>query len=207
MCRLLGRVLFGAASAAACLAAQMTPLQAQTVEIAPFGGYRFGGDFFALLTAQPIDLDEALTLGVALDVRLSEGSHFEALYTHQRADLSQLPFDSPGRANVTVDHWLGGGLQELDGGRVRPFLTGMIGLTRYASEVDSEIRLAASAGGGVKLFPTARVGLRLDGRVFATLVDADATVYACAQGRCLLAFDADVVWQAEFTAGIVIRLH
>jgi hypothetical protein len=184
----------------------MTPLHAQTVEVAPVGGYRFGGDFFELLTAQPVDLDGALTLGAVVSVRIAEGTQFEALYTHQRADLS-LRDDPPGRAHVTVDHWLAGGLQELDGGRVRPFLTGLIGLTRYASEVDSEIRFAASGGGGVKLFPTARVGLRLDGRVFATLVDAGATVYACAPGRCLLAFDADVVWQAEFTAGIVIRLH
>ena len=201
------RFLIEAVLAAACFAVQLTPLRAQAVEVAPLGGYRFGGDFFELLTAQPIDLDEALTLGVAVNVRLAEGTHFEALYTHQRADLSQLLIDPPGRARVTVDHWLAGGRQELDSGRVRPFLTGMIGLTRYASEVDGEIRLAASAGGGVRLFPNARVGLRFDGRVFATLVDADATVYACVQGRCLLAFDADVVWQAELTTGIVIRLH
>jgi hypothetical protein len=198
----MGRIL-----ATACLAALVTPLHAQSVEVAPFGGYRFGGDFFELLTAQPIDLDETLTLGAVVNVRVSERSHFEGLYTHQRADLS-LRDDPPARARVTVQHWLAGGLQELDGGRVRPFLTGLIGLTRYASETDSEIRFAGSAGGGVKLLPTARVGLRLDGRVFATLVDAGGTVYRCAPGhRCLLVFDADLVWQAEFTAGIVIRLH
>ena len=200
--------MFVTVAAATCVAARMTPLHAQAVEVTPFGGYRFGGDFFELLTAQPVDLDGAIALGAVLNVQIAEGTRFEAQYTHQRADLI-LPrgFDPPARARVTVDHWLGGGLQELEGGRVRPFLTGMIGLTRYASETDSEIRFAASAGGGVKLLPTARFGLRLDGRVIATVVDAGATVYACAPGRCLLVFDADLVWQAEFTTGIVIRLH
>jgi hypothetical protein len=47
-----------------------------------------------------------------------------------------------------------GGLQEFSGGRVRPFLTGVLGLTRYAAEgANSEIRFTAGAGGGVKLFP------------------------------------------------------
>ena len=207
-CRLFGRFLLEASVAVACVAVQMMPLHAQTVEVSPLGGYRVGGDFFELLTAQPIDLDGALTLGAIVNVRLSEGRHFEALYTHERADLIvPRPFDAQGRVRVTVDHWLGGGLQEFDGGRVRPFVTGLIGLTRYASDVDSEIRFAASGGGGVKLWPTPLVGLRLDGRVSATLIDADGTAYACAPGRCLLAFNADVVWQAEFTAGVVIRLR
>ena len=208
LCRCLARLVIQAGLAVAFVAVGPPPLHAQTVEVAPFGGYRFGGDFFELLTAQPIDIDGSFTLGVVVNVRLEEGRHLEALYSHQRADLSLEEPDVPGRARVTVDHWLLGGLQELDGGRVRPFLTGMIGLTRYASEVDSEIRFAASGGGGVKIFPTPRMGVRLDGRVFATLVDAGATVYVCAPGtRCVLAFDADVVWQAEFTAGVVIRLH
>jgi hypothetical protein len=205
--RFFRRLLSDMGLATACVVVLQTPLHAQTIEVAPFGGYRFGGDFFELLTARPIDVDGMLTLGAAVSVQLEEGTHIEALFSHQRADVSLLEFDPPGRTRVTVDHWMGGGLQELDGGRARPFLTGLIGLTRYASAVDSEVRFVVSAGGGIKVFPTWHVGLRLDGRVFATVVDADGTFYACAPGRrCLLAFDADVVWQAEFTAGVVIRL-
>ena len=90
-------------------------------------------------------------------------------------------------------------------GRLRPFLTGTLGLTRYAAEADSELRFTLGAGGGMKLFPTPHVGLRLDGRVFATFVDAGGSVIACSPGSCFLALHADVVWQAEFTAGVVVR--
>src|SRR5262249_48290591 len=126
---------------------------------------------------------------------------------HQQATVA-LPTGliGPARLHVAVDHWQAGGLQEFSGGRARPFVTGTIGLTRYAAEADSELRFSVGAGGGAQLFPSSRVGVRLDGRVFATLVDADATRLACIQGGCVVALHVDIAWQAEFTAGLVVRL-
>jgi hypothetical protein len=60
------------------------------------------------------------------------------------------------------------------------------------------------AGGGVKLMPVRRVGVRLDGRVFATFADIEGRVIACSPGVCLVALDTDIVWQAELTAGLVV---
>jgi hypothetical protein len=57
----------------------------------------------------------------------------------------------------------------------------------------------------VKLLPLRRIGLRLDGRVFATFVDAGGSLVACSPGVCFVALNADVIWQAEFTAGAVVR--
>ena len=180
---------------------------AQGVEVTPFGGYRFGGDFFELIAAQPLDRDGALTLGVAVDVPFTRETQVEAIFTRERANLRVTATPSFSATSV-IDHWLVGGLTELQGGTVRPFLTGLVGLTRYATEGDSEIRFAVSAGGGVKLFPTSRVGVRLDGRAFTTIVDAGAHGYACAPGRtCFLAVHADLVWQAEFTTGLVLRFR
>ena len=74
------------------------------------------------------------------------------------------------RWRIDVDHFQVGGLQEFfDRRRTRPFLTGLLGLTRYAADGDNEIRFTASAGGGVKLMPVPRFGLRLDGRLFVRL--------------------------------------
>lgn len=180
---------------------------AQTVEIAPVGGYRFGGGFFERVTQQPVDLDGARAVGVVVNVPLRDGLFVEALVTHQEAGVT-VPESASGPATrwrIAVDHWQGGGLQEFGRGRrARPFLTGLLGLTRYAAEGDNEIRFTASAGGGVKLMPVPRVGVRLDGRVFATFVEAEGRAIACSPGICLVGFDADVVWQAEFTVGLVV---
>ena len=35
--------------------------------------------------------------------------------------------------------------------------------------------------------------------------DVEGRAIACAPGFCFFAFDADVVWQAEFTAGVAFR--
>ena len=192
----------------ACLAGHAPILSAQSVEIAPLAGYRFGGDFFELITGQPVDLDGALALGGVVDVPISNGLQFEGLFTHQHADVlvPARPLFPATLWRMAVDHWQAGALQELSGGRLRPFLGATLGLTRYAAEGDSEIRFTLGFGGGMKLFPTRHVGLRLDGRLFATFVDAGGSVIACSPGLCFLAIHANVVWQAEFTAGLVFRL-
>ena len=184
-------------------------LSAQSFEVSPFYGYRFGGTFVDLYTAQPFDLDGAPAIGVAFDVRIYDYDDFqiEGLFTHQAADV--LLGATPGRPatllRVAADHWMAGALQEFDAGRVRPFTTGMAGLTRYAANGDDEFRFTLSAGGGVKMFPARRVGIRLDGRLFSTFVDGGGNAVACTPGVCLVGLHVDVVWQAEFTAGVIVR--
>jgi len=183
---------------------------AQDFEIAPFAGYRFGGDFFELISSRRLDLDGATAFGVAVDVPTSSpGSQFEAFVTHQQAHVAvpTYPGGETRRWSMTVDHYQVGGLHEFDPGRVRPFLTGSVGLTRYGTTGDNEIRFGFAAGGGVKLIPAGNIALRLESRVFGTFVDANGQAFACGPGTCLVAFNADVLWQMEFTAGLVIRFY
>lgn len=178
----------------ALLAASVAPLAAQGVEIAPFAGWRAGGAVFTTLSGARVEHDTA-TLGAIVDVPLEDGMQVEAAFSHQHAD------------GVTTDHWQIGGLQEFLPGRVRPFLTGTAGLTRYAVGGSNEVRFLLGAGGGVKIFPAAHFGLRLDGRVFATFLDADGTAIVCGAGPCFVHLHVDVAWQAEFTAGVIVRFH
>jgi hypothetical protein len=199
-----------------CLLGHAAALSAQGFEITPLYGYRFGGDFFELLSRRPLDIDGAPSFGVVVDVPTSELFQVEGLFTHQHANalVPVFPSGAPVSWQFDVDHWQGGGLQEYDIGRpkVRPFLTGTLGLTRYAGNGQNEIRFTLAAGGGVKLFPSRHVGLRLDGRTYMTFADADVTLFACSTigpnaGNCLLGFNANLVWQLEFTAGLVVKFN
>jgi hypothetical protein len=182
--------------------------RAQGIEIAPLGGYRFGGDLFEIAAARPLDNDGAPAVGVVVDVPLQEGLQIEASFSHQQLDvLGPLqPFQPAATWRIAVDQWQVGGLQEYGGRKIRPFATGLLGLTRYALEADSEMRFMVAAGGGVKIFPVPHLGVRLDGRVFATFLDATASTVACA-GGCVARLHVSVAWQAEFTAGLVVRLR
>jgi hypothetical protein len=182
--------------------AQSQVAVAQPLEVMPFAGYRFGGDLFESAIGHPVDADGAPAVGAVVNIPLGGGQFVEGLFTHQRGRITTTNlFGDRSLWNVTVDHWQVGGLQELLHQRVRPFLTGLIGLSRYAVEDDSEMRFVAGGGGGVKLFPAANVGVRLDGRLFATFVDVEGRAVACGAGPCLIALDVDVIWQAEFSAG------
>jgi hypothetical protein len=180
---------------------------ADRVEVTAFGGYRFGGEFYEIATRRPVDSDGASSFGIVLNIPFTQETQIEALVTHQQARFTVPAADGAPemRFRVTVDHYQVGGLTEFGTGRSRPFLTGLLGLTRYESSGDHEVRFSGTAGGGVKLFPTPHLGLRLDGRVFATVVDADADTLVCSPGVCIGSIDAWIVWQAEFTAGLVVR--
>ena len=202
-----GVTVLAASVLSVCSAA---PLYAQSIEIAPFGGFRFGSALVDSINGQPINVDGAPAVGLIVDVPLSNGMQVEGAFSHQRASLlvPNGSFAPSPMLHVSVDHWQAGGLQEYgESPRARPFLTGVLGLTRYGTGGNNEIRFTAGAGGGVKLFPVPSIGVRLEGRVFATFLDAAGTGLACGGRGCLIALHLDVAWQAEFTAGLVFRLH
>jgi hypothetical protein len=178
---------------------------AQTVQVAPFGGYRFGGDLYEEITATSLDIDGAPSVGATVDVFIDRGLSVTFLYSHQdaRVDLPRPP-GVPERVSLSIDHWHVGGTQEFGRDAVRPFLVGTLGLTNYGGGGDSEVRFSMGAGGGVKLMAHDRVGFRLDGRVYAVFVDGGVDSGICSPNACLLGFDYSVAWQAEFTAGLVL---
>jgi hypothetical protein len=177
----------------------------QGVEVAPLAGYRFGNDLFELAAKRPVDDDGAPVAGAAINVALANGLSFEGVFSRQRASLSGEPdgFGPAARIQVVVDQYLAGGRQEFGDGRARPFLTGLLGFTRYAADGDDELRFAVSAGGGAQLALTRHLGVRLESRVFTTFVDADTRGGVCGPRGCLVGLHLNAAWQIEFTAALV----
>ena len=180
--------------------------EAQTVEVSPFVGYRFGGDLYEVYTGAALDIDGAATVGGVVDLFVDRGVSFSFVYAHQDAMIETV--DSWGEASdfgrISIDHWHAGGTQEFGAGGVRPFLIGTIGLTRFGAPGDSEVRFSTAAGGGVKLMPTRHLGVRLDGRVYAVFMNGWTSAGVCGGAGCLVGVDVSLIWQAEFTAGLVL---
>ena len=180
----------------ALLVASASLASAQAVEVSPIAGTRAGGDLFEVAAGRALDVDFAPVVGGALNVDLGEGLSFEGIYSHQWAKEAGI--------RLSIDHYLAGGRQEFGTGRARPFLSGLLGLTRYAANGDGEIRFTLAAGGGLKVAMQRHLGLRLDSRVSTTFVDAEARAVACSPGMCLVAGNAALVWQIEFSGGLVV---
>ena len=201
------RPLALAALAAMSICALPVPAPGQTIEVVPLAGYRFNNDLFEVAANRPIDVDGAPVVGGALNVAIGDGRWFESLFTRQQADVTvtrSVP-GPPARPRVVVDQLLAGGRQEFGVRGARPFFTGLLGLTRYGVDgEDAEVRFTIGAGGGVRVPVQRRIGVRLDSRVLTTFVDLDARAAACGPGLCLVAVDANVVWQFEFTADVIV---
>jgi hypothetical protein len=195
-------------TATAFLVTAAPPLSAQGVELVPFTGYRVGGDVFDAIAVTPVDVDRSPSVGLLFDVPLGAGTQVEGLFSHQQVSVLVAPYADgpPVRLHGAVDHWQAGGLQEYGTPAVRPFLTGTLGLTRYALEADNEVRFTVGAGGGVKLYPTRHAGVRLDARVFSTFLDAFVTSGICGSRGCALALHLNVAWQLELTAAVVVKI-
>lgn len=179
---------------------------AQTIQVTPFAGYRFGGDLYEVMTGTRLDIDGAASFGAIGDVFFDIGRSVTFIYSHQEAPIDvAVPGGGRTRVRLSVDHWHAGATDELGGTpRVRPFLTGSLGLTRFGGSNDSEMRFSMAASGGVKLLASPRYGARFDARVYAVFVDGHATSGICGTGGCIIGLNVAVVWQAEFTAGFVI---
>ena len=177
---------------------------AQTLQVAPFGGYRFGGDLYEEITATSLDIDGAPSVGATVDVFIDRSLSVTFIYSHQdaRVDLPRPP-GAPEQVTLSIDHWHVGGTQEFGRGAVRPFLVGTLGLTHYGGGGDSEVRFSMGAGGGVKLMPH-RSRWSPSGRSRLRRVRRRRRrLGICAPNACVLGLRLSVAWQAEFTAGLV----
>jgi hypothetical protein len=194
--------------ASAALAALPQPAHAQRVEITPFGGYRVGGGIAEVEAGEVVDDDGGPSLGVIVDVvfgGLSDGLKVEGVFSREATDLEVRTgiFDPPGSVRVEVDQLLVGGIQDLSYGRVRPFLSGLLGITRYAVPGDTEVRFAVGVGAGVKFYATRNLGLRLDARGYMTVIDLGGAGI-CGGFGCAIRFNVSPAFQGDFTAGLLV---
>jgi len=194
--------------AGACLVLALecwsAPAGAQTVEVAPFAGFRLGDEPYFTPEGES-DVATGPSFGGMVDVFFEPGRSVTLLVSH-RDDLvtGVSPSDAPGRVRVSFDHYLAGATDEYGTGRGRPFLQGLLGVTYLHGGGEEEARFTIAGGGGIKWRPTRHAGVRLDGRVYAIFVGGEGTGSFCTPGVCLFGLDLTVLWQAEFTAGVVL---
>lgn len=181
-------------------------------EITPLAGYRLAGEFDAgngrfdddFLSADA-EVEEGEFFGVIVGIPLGRDLKIELLANRQESTFIVDeglfgPVEELG--DVTLSYYHAGLAYEWGLGQVRPFIAGSLGLTRFDPdfpELNAENRFSGSLGGGVKIFFSEAVGLRLEGRGFWTDLsfDEDDDRYD--------RYDSDEgLYQGEASAGLII---
>jgi len=183
--------------------------QAGRFEITPFGGYRLEGDFDAQSSDAfdpdlNVQVDASAVFGLVLDIPLAPNWQLEILANRQS---SQFVVD---RGLLTASSTLGdvdltilqaGILFQWGEGQVNPFITAAAGLTRIDPQFDelsSDDRFSTSLGGGVKIFFSENVGLRLEARGYWTDLDTGF------DDRNRRYDSGDGLYQGEGSVGLII---
>jgi opacity protein-like surface antigen len=200
---------------AAALIVLLLPVSAiaADIEVTPFAGYTMGGEFTDAVTGKPLTFDDTSSYGIMVDIKQSvdkEGGEpwIELYYSRQQTKLraNEGPFFGNPLFDVNIEYFHLGGTYGQATGKVKPFVVGTFGATRMTPTGDglhAETKFSISLGGGVKLYLTERVGIRLEGRWFGTLFNGSGSAF-CSGGACLINVQGDVLSQYTANAGVVL---
>ncbi len=181
-------------------------------EITPFAAYRIGGQFDEKDGDGQFELNESDAQGIMLNISANPNGQYELLYARQDTEVdTQALFATDPMLDLDVEYFQFGGTYLFDGENIRPFVAMTFGLTHFdpqPAEFDSESYFSASFGGGVQLNASQRIGVRIEGRVFTTLVESDSDIFCSSTdgvGACLIQVDGTTLTQWEARAGLVFR--
>lgn len=187
-------------------------------EVTALVGYQMGGEFDAdddvAGTSADVEIDDAAGYGLVVNFPADYNTEWEIWLSRQSTSLDTAGLFGAGEPvldDLDISYIQAGGTYLFDGQWAQPYFGATVGVSRFdpeASGFDSETFFAFGVGGGYKVAPTARIGLRLDARVFGSLVSSDEAVF-CRSGPeasgCLIAVSGSVVWQWLVSAGLIVR--
>lgn len=190
-------------------AADPSPSPAQrdvtSFEIAAFPGFSFGGSFTRSDTGQSVDVRSHGSVALALDAEADETSQYELFYSHQPTVLRG---DAFAPMAVTLEYLQVGGTLVLDDApRVKPYLAGGLGVTRFSPPAPGveDTRFSLSLGLGLRVPLDRRFSLRLEARGFVTLVSSNTALF-CGSNQtglvCQVHGHGSALVQGEALAGV-----
>ncbi len=186
------------------------PAIAGDFEVTPFGGYTWGGQFNDSVTGITLKVDETANYGVMVDIKQEEQTQIELYFSRQNTKLKADTglFTGNPLFDLDIEYYHVGGTYSPNSnpGKTRPFVVGTLGATHMVpkgSGLDALTKFSLSLGGGVKLFATDRVGLRLEGRWFGTLFDGSGSAF-CSSGACAIQVQGSLFSQFVANAGLII---
>ena len=203
----LRTVLLGAAVLVSAPATAEPPArEAQQFEVSPFIGYRVGGSFKLIDAGQRVELDDHGSFALALDARADESTQYELFYGRQSTVLRG---DALAPVSIDVEYLHIGGTVALDeeAQRVKPYLAGGIGITRFSPDPalgHEDTHFSVSLAFGLRVPVSSHFSLRLEGRGLLTPVNTDSALFCRSDqsgALCQVRVRGSSFFQFDFLAG------
>lgn len=184
----------------------------QGIEIVPMGGYMFGGsvDYYEGKTK----INDGAEYGISILIPTNPLMDVELNYTRMDGKASFTPYYgfpaySYREATMATNYIQVGGLSKFYRGnsKVTPFGSLSLGATIFSSSEFSNIwRFSATAGLGVKIMFSEKIGIMLRGRLLMPVNFAGTSVYFGSGGSGVSAGGYVAPFQGDFNGGLIFKL-
>jgi hypothetical protein len=190
---------------AGLLLASASLLQAQKVEIAPFYGYRFGGEIENATTGEKYGFQDAPAYGLVVGLGAAESAtKLELLWSRQDSSLDLHGEGGLNNVNLTIDEFQIGGIAETGKNHLREYVSAHVGATYYSTDsYGSDTKFSLGVGVGVKYYITKNFLLRADLRGFCTVVDSEGG-FIYYNGVTVARYTGSTIWQGQASIGASI---
>ena len=178
------------------------------VEITPIAGFRFGGSFEDNTTGTSLDVSQGESYGIILGLQATDVTWYELFYSYQGTELGEGGlFGGESLFDMDIHYLHLGGTYLFPMERVTPFIGGGLGLTFLSPDgpgLNAKTYFSLSLGAGIKIPVTKTLGLRFEGRGFATFLPDQTDIFCVSYGGavCTVRVQGDVLGQVELLAGI-----
>ena len=188
-------------------------ISAQAIEINGFAGWQLHGK--AKLYDGDFRINDAMNYGGKLSVALASTTQVEFSYMRSDTEGRFYPFIGTigDPVSLSSNYIQLGGVQEVDLGMIKPFGTIGVGLTVWSpksSQYNSKTQFSATVGGGLKIWLTDFLGIRLQGSMLMPMV-WNGVGFGCGIGTGGSGCGGNVYtrvtpFQGEFSGGLILRI-
>jgi len=184
------------------------------MEITPLVGYNIGGatDFYQ----GRMDIKDSVTYGIMYSIILPpKGVSIDLSFTRADSSLSftadptYSPLFSDANIKMASNYIMIGSNKDFLQDKVRLFIGGDIGAAWFDSKDSSVSDLwlfAVDLKGGMKIYLSDRIGIRLQGRFLMPMDLSNSGLFVGLGGAGVTFGGTVFVFQGDFTAGLIIRL-
>lgn len=185
--------------------------QVRSVELIPFGGYRWSGGISSLTGVDEFNVKDAAAFGACLDFNMAYNSAAELYWSHWSGDWEATTVLGGNKRTGEFsrdDIMLAGIWYATRSGAVaRPYFTAGLGASIfYADNVETVGRFAWDIGAGVRKDINEKLGLRVDFRWVPTWVTTGTSTWCDPYWGCYPASTGEFFDQWELTGGLIIKL-
>jgi hypothetical protein len=144
-----------------------------------------------------------------LDIPVQQNARVELFYWRQNSQVEFKPFvGTPSSSDVAVEYYQVGGMTEVPQGNLVPYGLLTLGTTRLIAKGNlsgDEWRFSGTLGGGLKIAPEGRVGVKFEARLLLTANNTGSSFW-CGTGGCAVGVVGNPIAQGLLSANVYVKV-